>query len=162
MQQSRKDLIDHLRDQLTFLRVSGAAFDDGAEAEAKRLAVATRVLVHGSRSGSHSLLRLLGLKVRLKLIDTIPGDPHGVPGLAMAEWDGDVWRGVGRWVAEAMASLWTSTLGGRRSSSWIRGRVPSIGATSSSRSQTRRVAPTSTPDSTMPTAPLLASTQSAD
>jgi len=91
MRQSPEDLVEHLRDQVVFLRVSGAAFDEGVEAEAKRLAVTIRVLVHDTGS-SHSLLKQLGVKDQLRFVNTQPGDPEGVPGLARAVWNGDVWR----------------------------------------------------------------------
>jgi hypothetical protein len=45
MQQSRDDAVEALREQLGFLRRSGEAFDAGDTSEAKRVAVAVRVLV---------------------------------------------------------------------------------------------------------------------
>jgi peptide subunit release factor RF-3 len=43
---TRQDLIRQLRDQVAFLRASGASFDAGMESEAKRLATTIRVLIH--------------------------------------------------------------------------------------------------------------------
>ncbi len=49
-----------LEEQVAFLRHSAALFDAGADAEAKRIAVVIRVLVHDTPR-SHSLLAQLGL-----------------------------------------------------------------------------------------------------
>lgn len=54
------DLKRALVEQLSFLRASGAAFDAGMEAEAKRIAVAVRVLVHHTNR-SQALLHQLGV-----------------------------------------------------------------------------------------------------
>lgn len=59
--QSLDELKEHLSDQIQFLRASAGAFDRGANGEAKRLALAVRVLVHDT-GRSKSLLGLLGLK----------------------------------------------------------------------------------------------------
>lgn len=59
--QSRSDLQEHLREQLGFMIKSCRAYDDGDTAEAKRLAVSMRVLLHDTKV-SHSLLSQLGLK----------------------------------------------------------------------------------------------------
>jgi hypothetical protein len=59
--QSRLELEQHLRDQFDFLRSSASLFDAGHTAEAKRLAVSVRLLVHDTRVSS-SLLGQLGLK----------------------------------------------------------------------------------------------------
>ena len=53
------DLQVHLDEQLGFLERSAAAFDQGYEDEAKRLAVTLRVLLHETTQ-SHSLLGQLG------------------------------------------------------------------------------------------------------
>lgn len=60
-QQSEKELKAHLDEQISFLEVSANAYDSGFEGEAKRLAVALRVLLHDTRK-STSLLGQLGLK----------------------------------------------------------------------------------------------------
>lgn len=57
--QSVAELKQQLSDQMGFLRASAQAFDDGDVSEAKRLAVALRVLLHESKQ-SHSLLGQLG------------------------------------------------------------------------------------------------------
>jgi hypothetical protein len=59
--QTREDLVAHLREQYGFLAVSCELFDQGNEAEAKRIAVAIRTLVHDTPA-SHSLLEQLGYK----------------------------------------------------------------------------------------------------
>jgi len=65
---------------------AGAAFDGGAEGEAKRLATVLRVLLHDRRR-SASLLGQLGVKGRISFVDTAqPIHPHNLmatPGLVM-------------------------------------------------------------------------------
>jgi len=56
---SQSEFEAHFEDQLAFLEASSASFDNGFEAEAKRLAVALRVLFHETRN-SKSLLKMLG------------------------------------------------------------------------------------------------------
>lgn len=51
----REELIEHLREQMYFLGSSAAAFDAGATLEAKRLAVALRVVLHDT-TNSRSVL----------------------------------------------------------------------------------------------------------
>jgi len=86
VQQTRDELLQHLRTQLGFLRTSGEAFDDGNENEAVRLAVSIRVLVHDTQS-AHSLLGQLGEKDNLAYVDTtfdiLPGNLIPTNGLAM-------------------------------------------------------------------------------
>lgn len=62
---SRPVLVAHLVEQLQFLDASCAAFDAGAEIEAKRLAVSLRVLLHDTAS-SHSVLGQLGEKDKMR------------------------------------------------------------------------------------------------
>lgn len=57
--QSVAELKEQLSDQMGFLLASAEAFDGGDVSEAKRLAVALRVLLHESKQ-SHSLLGQLG------------------------------------------------------------------------------------------------------
>ena len=52
---STEELEELLHEQLAFLESSAAAFDAGMDGEAKRLAVALRVLLHDTKN-SHSLL----------------------------------------------------------------------------------------------------------
>jgi len=66
--QSYDELEEQLADQLLFLKNSCTLYDAGQLQEAKRLAVATRVLLHESRA-SRSLLGQLGLK-NLAFFDT--------------------------------------------------------------------------------------------
>jgi hypothetical protein len=67
---SPAELQTHLDEQLGFLERSSAAFDEGYEDEAKRLAVTLRVLLHETTQ-SHSLLRQLGL-LPDTFLDTAP------------------------------------------------------------------------------------------
>jgi len=64
---SQNELEVHLKEQISFLETSANSFDDGAEEEAKRIAVTIRILVHDTKS-SHSLLRQLGKNP--KFLDT--------------------------------------------------------------------------------------------
>ena len=59
--QTRDELLDHLKEQIAFMKQSAVSFDNGFEGEGKRLAVVIRVLVHDT-SQSTSLLTLLGRK----------------------------------------------------------------------------------------------------
>ena len=59
--QSADDLLTHLDEQVSFLKRSSEAFDNGYEDEAKRLAIVIRVLVHDTDS-SLSLLGQLNRK----------------------------------------------------------------------------------------------------
>jgi hypothetical protein len=82
---SRQELIEHLREQIAFLSRSARAFDEGAEAEAKRLAVIIRVLVHDTAK-SQALLTQLGLKHSLRYVDSAdpinPANLLPTPGLS--------------------------------------------------------------------------------
>ena len=67
----RDELLANLCEQLEFLRASSAAFDAGTEAEAMRLATTIRVLLYDAkRSRGKSLLVQLGMKQRLRYLDT--------------------------------------------------------------------------------------------
>ena len=59
-----------LTEQIDFLRTSCERFDSGATHEAKRIALSLRVLLHDTKQGSVSLLQQLGLKGKMKLLDT--------------------------------------------------------------------------------------------
>ena len=76
---------------MSFLRTSADAFDDGAQAESTRLAAVIRILVHDTNS-SHSLLGQLGVKDRLRYVDTaldpIPGNEASTNGLVMMHLGG--------------------------------------------------------------------------
>jgi hypothetical protein len=69
------DLQAHLDEQLGFLERSAAAFDQGYEDEAKRLAVTLRVLLHETTQ-SHSLLVQLGRRHGAFLDTALPPDAH--------------------------------------------------------------------------------------
>lgn len=81
-----RDLEADLSEQLQFIASSGRAFDQGDLAEAKRIALVIRVLVHDTAM-SHSLLAQLGVKDSLAWADSAPvidNDPNIVgrsPGL---------------------------------------------------------------------------------
>lgn len=66
---SEQDLHDHLDDNLQFLKKSCESFDLGFQAEAKRLAVVIRVLVHDTRN-STSLLKQLDYKDNMGFYNT--------------------------------------------------------------------------------------------
>lgn len=67
--QSDPELIVHLREQMTFLRRSAEHYDAGDFSEAKRLAATLRLLLHDTKK-SRSLLTHLGVKNKLRFIDT--------------------------------------------------------------------------------------------
>ena len=59
--QTEDELRTHLQEQVRFLKTSAESFDKGDRTEAKRLAVAVRILFHDTKH-SLSLLGQLGLK----------------------------------------------------------------------------------------------------
>lgn len=75
--QSQDDLIQHLKEQFSFLKASSKAYDDGHISEAKRLAVIIRVLLHDT---SHSLSLLSQLnKKEISFFDTAsPYEPRNL------------------------------------------------------------------------------------
>ncbi|MDQ6749441.1 MAG: hypothetical protein M3Z33_01600 [Actinomycetota bacterium] len=68
---TQDDLITHLREQVDFLRSSAAAYDQGEDAEAERLAITLRTLLHNT-SDSPSVLEQLGEQQPLAFVDTAP------------------------------------------------------------------------------------------
>lgn len=74
MKQTYADLERHFREQFEFLRTSSELYDTGTFAEAKRLAVTIRVLVHDTDK-SRSLLKQLGWKNR-RFLDTASERPQ--------------------------------------------------------------------------------------
>jgi hypothetical protein len=67
------DHVEHLRDQLGFIDASCSRYDEGVRAEAKRLAIAVRVLAHDTPV-STGLLTRMGVTGLLPWADgTIPG-----------------------------------------------------------------------------------------
>jgi len=72
---NQSELESHLAEQLQFLEASADGFDKGFEAEAKRLAVTIRVLLHETAS-SHSLLGQLG-QLNVDFLDTCLPDQPG-------------------------------------------------------------------------------------
>jgi hypothetical protein len=63
------ELEEHLRDQVHFMTQSAQSYDNGFTSEAKRLAVALRILLHDT-TRSRSVLGQLGIKERLLWCDT--------------------------------------------------------------------------------------------
>lgn len=61
----------HLREEVDLLRSSAAAFDQGDDAEAERLAITLRTLLHHTPD-SRSLLEQLGEQQPLAFVDTAP------------------------------------------------------------------------------------------
>lgn len=71
-----QDLVEQLKRQLMFLRNSVASFDKGDEAEAIRVAVMIRVLLHDTKD-STSLLQHMGQKSTVQVVSTafpLPAD----------------------------------------------------------------------------------------
>lgn len=120
---TQTELVEHLRRQIRFLMRSAAAFDDGDEAEAQRLAIALRMLLHDTRAGPSLFgqLRLLGL---LEFIDTAravePENMMATSGLVQVQFSTS--PPGGRYVA-ALGDLPPDTLGRRSAfgSWWNRG-----------------------------------------
>jgi hypothetical protein len=67
--QTKEELRQHMMEHLGFLKASAHSFDTGFTGEAKRLAVAVRVLVHDTDK-SKSILSLLGIKLSMGFLDT--------------------------------------------------------------------------------------------
>ena len=59
--QTKDELLEHLKNQIAFMKQSASSYDDGFEDEAKRLAVTIRILVHDTNN-STSLLTSLNKK----------------------------------------------------------------------------------------------------
>lgn len=86
---SKKNLMRNLKEQVSFMISSCQAYDRGAIAEAKRLSVTVRMLVHDT-SSSTSLLGQLDSKVTASFYNTAPKETprsicgyFGLIGLAM-------------------------------------------------------------------------------
>ena len=67
--QTDPELMEHLNEQMGFLRRSAEHYDGGDFSEAKRLATTLRVLLHDSEK-SKSLLTQLSVKDKLRFVDT--------------------------------------------------------------------------------------------
>lgn len=70
--------LDHLRDQLGFIDASCDRFDAGAHAEAKRLAIAVRVLVYDTTVSTGLLTRMGATRILPWADGTIPSGPRVV------------------------------------------------------------------------------------
>ena len=78
--QTSQELESQLSEQLDHIRASAERFDEGVTSEAKRLALAIRILVHDRGSSSQSLLGQLGRK-GIKFFDSAPEfDPTNLAG----------------------------------------------------------------------------------
>jgi hypothetical protein len=73
--QSRDELLEHLQEQMGFLRRSAQSFDDGNQSESKRMAAVLRTLLH-NKGSSDSLVKQLGIQHQLKFLDTSTPDPQ--------------------------------------------------------------------------------------
>lgn len=100
-QQSKAELLAHLRDSMGFLEASSASFDSGFVGEAKRLATTARVLVHDTDK-SKSLLSLLKFKTDMGYLNTSHAfNPknlisyHGLVGLRMENGSSKYWAPLG-------------------------------------------------------------------
>lgn len=74
-------LLEHLRDQMEFLDLSSEAFDSGSLAEAKRLAVCARVLLHDTKD-SKSLLGQMRWRMNMGFVSTAYVPLRGVLALS--------------------------------------------------------------------------------
>jgi hypothetical protein len=84
---SREEVIQKLAEQVGLLRSSARAFDEGIDAEALRMAVHIRVLVHHTKR-SRSLLNQLGVQHQLLFLDTWqPPEPSQPGHIIVHRWD---------------------------------------------------------------------------
>ena len=75
--QSKKELLGHLENQISFLKSSAQSYDKGFEAEAVRMAVTIRILMHDTPK-SKSLLSQLGKKNILFYDSAYNFDPNNL------------------------------------------------------------------------------------
>lgn len=80
---TQQELQQHLKRQVTFLRNSATAYDQGSPEEAIRIAVVIRVLCHDTRS-STSLLTHMGQKGSLQLVTTAKALPPSIAASPLA------------------------------------------------------------------------------
>lgn len=71
---TKDDLLNHLIEQVAFLKTSSSSFDNGFEGEAKRLATIIRILIHDT-DNSTSLLKQLNKKDILFYDSAVPFIP---------------------------------------------------------------------------------------
>jgi len=99
--QTKKDLLVHLKNQIAFLTNSARSYDKGFEAEAIRLAIAIRILVHDT-SESKSLLTQLNKKDILFYDTASVFDPSNLIahiGLVMIRMKGGMGISTGEYLA---------------------------------------------------------------
>jgi hypothetical protein len=58
-EQTKGELVKHLKEQIAFMQASTASFDNGFEGEAKRLAIAIRILLHETEKSTSLLSQLV-------------------------------------------------------------------------------------------------------
>lgn len=75
---TQQELLQHLKRQMTFLRNSAAAYDQGSPEEAIRIAVVIRVLCHDTPNRSTSLLTHMGKRDTLHLVTTAKALPPSI------------------------------------------------------------------------------------
>jgi len=78
IEQTKDELKSHLREQIEFLKRSSQTYDEGYISEAKRLAVAIRLLLHDTQK-STSLLTLLKKKDILFYDTSLDYNPNNFP-----------------------------------------------------------------------------------
>ncbi|ORB66938.1 hypothetical protein BST47_07680 [Mycolicibacterium tusciae] len=87
MARTRDELLGFLREQVDHLEASNELYDSGRLSEAKRMALAVRILLHHTapRYTSHALINQLGLENTLTWVDTAglpdPTNLLSTPGL---------------------------------------------------------------------------------
>lgn len=103
VRRDRPRLLASLAEAREFLSASSNSYDHGFEAEAKRIAVSLRMLLHDT-SASHSVLEQLRVKRAIHWVDTAdPINPRNLipshPGLVIMQshWTGE--RAIGTYVA---------------------------------------------------------------
>ncbi|MDP9533864.1 hypothetical protein Q7L38_14915 [Pseudomonas protegens] len=74
---NQQERVLQLKRQITFLRSSSVAYDQGDHAEAARIAVAIRVLCY-DKPGSPSLLKFMGKQDTLQLVTTARALPASI------------------------------------------------------------------------------------
>lgn len=76
--QTPAELHEHYNDQLQFLLQSAESFDRGFDGEAKRIALALRILLHDQGKNTHSLLGQIGLLTLPFVSTAIPYNPSNI------------------------------------------------------------------------------------
>ena len=69
-EQTEGELVKHLKEQVTFMKSSAASYDKGFEGEAKRLAIAIRILLHDTAKSISLITQLSSNKKDLLFFDS--------------------------------------------------------------------------------------------